>query len=489
MHCTVLLGLLVGSALALVQAQVPPVPVNPARPSPNWNWDTIPVAFHGANRSGMYNEETIDTLAKFNMVTIEKWYTPCGSKGPQQAGPECDVEAKMFDTFAKLKQLKPNITTIMYLNSMFDFAFYHLHGDMMAREAKGEKSFLRDRHGDIVELCNDGNVYCNITTFDHTNQAVNQLWTDALRNATKDGHVDGVFADHAYNNPKGNGDYPELCNGKGAGRKCWEFEKEFATTFIQGHNWLLNNTQDWLSKTTGGPVVCGAYSRWNVATDFAGLQKVARKGVEDHTAPFVLEANRGSMDVLTDESKLAGYLCAMEKYTYLSFFTGAPPSGIFDEGSVATKPLGKPQNVCMETPSGSGLWERNFSSSKGVTVVKYDSKSNRGSVWFAGDPKPTPSPPTPPAPPTPPPSPAPAYCGKPLMDTGMANADILAKPTGSYSECCELCHTTEKCVIWAWHHEQGGMCHFHTAAAIRDTKKGCVSGYVNGTGTETRLLL
>lgn len=47
--------------------------------------------------------------------------------------------------------------------------------------------------------------------------------TDALQNATQSGHVDGVFADHAYNNPAGNP--PQLCNGKGKGRKCWDFEK------------------------------------------------------------------------------------------------------------------------------------------------------------------------------------------------------------------------------------------------------------------------
>jgi hypothetical protein len=51
-----------------------------------------------------------------------RWYTACGSKHPIQNGPLCNVEKPMYETFNKLKALKPNITTILYLNSMFDFS-------------------------------------------------------------------------------------------------------------------------------------------------------------------------------------------------------------------------------------------------------------------------------------------------------------------------------------------------------------------------------
>ena len=101
-----------------------------------FSWDTIPLAFHGANRSGLYNATTVQTLAKYQLVTIvrapprilpvaanvaglhirlvgvcfgtfyqcagrlqEKWYTACGSEHPFQAGPECDVEKAMYQTF------------------------------------------------------------------------------------------------------------------------------------------------------------------------------------------------------------------------------------------------------------------------------------------------------------------------------------------------------------------------------------------------------
>ena len=42
---------------------------------------------------------------------------------------------------------------------MFDFAFYAAHQRMLDLEAAGVPAFLRDKHGEIVLLCNDGNAY------------------------------------------------------------------------------------------------------------------------------------------------------------------------------------------------------------------------------------------------------------------------------------------------------------------------------------------
>ena len=49
---------------------------------------------------------------------------------------------------------------------MFDFAFYSAHAKMLEMEEAGMHSFLRDQTGKVISLCNDGDVYCNITTFD-----------------------------------------------------------------------------------------------------------------------------------------------------------------------------------------------------------------------------------------------------------------------------------------------------------------------------------
>jgi hypothetical protein len=36
-------------------------------------WDTLPVFFHSSNSSGPYNEESVRLMAKFPMVTVEKF--------------------------------------------------------------------------------------------------------------------------------------------------------------------------------------------------------------------------------------------------------------------------------------------------------------------------------------------------------------------------------------------------------------------------------
>ena len=43
------------------------------RPTPRWSWDTLPVAFHGAPKTREFNDTELHTLARFSMVTIEKW--------------------------------------------------------------------------------------------------------------------------------------------------------------------------------------------------------------------------------------------------------------------------------------------------------------------------------------------------------------------------------------------------------------------------------
>lgn len=161
--------------------------VIPQKPHPHWSWDRIPTAFQGAQKDRAFNADEVSRLAKYQMLTLEKWYTPCASQGPTQSGPACDVEDKMLQLYALTKAISPKQIAIFYWNTMFDFAFYKAHGHMLAMEAAGLPSFLRDEHGEIMRLCNDGNVYCNITTFDWTQPHVRELWVDTVLNMTSTG--------------------------------------------------------------------------------------------------------------------------------------------------------------------------------------------------------------------------------------------------------------------------------------------------------------
>lgn len=53
---------------------------------------------------------------------------------------------------------------------MLDFSFYAAHAKMEAMEANGMQSYLRDKHGVITEVCNDGDVslrpvFCDTVNF------------------------------------------------------------------------------------------------------------------------------------------------------------------------------------------------------------------------------------------------------------------------------------------------------------------------------------
>ena len=85
----------------------------------------------------------------------------------------------MAALFKQTKAINPNQTTIMYWNSMLDFSMYKAHAKMVALEARGVHVYLRDKTGAVISLCNDGNVYCNITTFDWTKPAARQVWVEA----------------------------------------------------------------------------------------------------------------------------------------------------------------------------------------------------------------------------------------------------------------------------------------------------------------------
>ena len=46
----------------------------------------------------------------------------------------------------------------------------------MDLEAAGTRVWLRDKHGNKVIYCNDGNYYCNVLNWDWTQQAVRDLY-------------------------------------------------------------------------------------------------------------------------------------------------------------------------------------------------------------------------------------------------------------------------------------------------------------------------
>ena len=420
-HVTCVFSAVLGTVAAAPARSLPELPtgpraptVVPVHPQPYWSWDRIPTSMHGADRNRAYNQSEVERLAKYQMYTPEKWYTPCGAQGPTQAGPECAIESKTEDLFRQIRAINPNQTTILYWNSMFDFSFYTAHQKMLDLEADGVHAFLRDKTGEIISLCNDGNVYCNITTFDWTEPKVRELWIETVVNATslKDDNgrplVDGIFADHSGRWGNGinigaahkDGMGPnQLCNGAGAGRLCYNFTSEFTASFNSWHNWATNFTQDLLSKTTGGPVIQGPYSRMNAvdACDFDSIIAEQEAGFTNADGVLqwltVVEASArskgpdGNVDVARgasckpNESCLAAYLAAAEPYTYLHCMGNGDNllgDTVFPEMDY---PLGPPSGKAEEVREG--VFVRKFGGGTKPTIVTWDNNMKTGTIEWA----------------------------------------------------------------------------------------------------------
>ena len=88
--------------LAVSAPPAPPLPVGPRAPiqpcdppRPHFSWDRIPTSYHGARKDAVFADDEVARLAKYQVMAVEKWYTPCGAQGPTQSGPDCAVETKV----------------------------------------------------------------------------------------------------------------------------------------------------------------------------------------------------------------------------------------------------------------------------------------------------------------------------------------------------------------------------------------------------------
>ena len=97
---------------------------------PRFSWDTIPCFFHSSNSSGPMSSASLALMAKFPMVTIEKFQGACAHR--DDASPACKQEEVIVDVLRKVKALNSNVSTIFYYNSVLDFPQYKLHQELLA---------------------------------------------------------------------------------------------------------------------------------------------------------------------------------------------------------------------------------------------------------------------------------------------------------------------------------------------------------------------
>jgi hypothetical protein len=166
--------------------------------APDLSMSTIPVAYFGGKggKSGPRDASSIAMLAKMRLVMLEKWEGPCwddclaNATAKLPCTPSCNVERDSLATLKAIRALNPNVTTVLYLNTLLLFPFYEL-----AQQYIDAKALLMDsRTGTPVELVNDDGMH-GVYVPDFSTEKGRNLWLGAVKGWLATGLVDGIFAD------------------------------------------------------------------------------------------------------------------------------------------------------------------------------------------------------------------------------------------------------------------------------------------------------
>jgi hypothetical protein len=245
---SLLLLLLAGGGAASAASAAAPPPCATCR-GPAFSWDTVPKFIHTSNATGPVNAGALALMARFPMVTVEKFQGACGNE--KTSSPACDQEARIIEVLKGVKQINPNVSAIFYYNSVLDFNQYRLHALMEADPSL----MLHDSAGQIIRM---GGGHKTSDVFDFSNPATRSLFIEECVNATKSGFVDGCFCDRAVDGtPSDSGDDTVPCGSPGGRKKnkkpCSQnMTAAKAAAYAAGHVQVLTELQAAIGE---GPVI------------------------------------------------------------------------------------------------------------------------------------------------------------------------------------------------------------------------------------------
>ena len=444
------------AALALVAsgASATYVPKGPA-----FSWDTLPAFFHCANSSGPMSEKSIALMAKFPMVTIEKFQGPCAQGA--SATPACDQEAVIVDVLRRVKAANANVSTIFYYNSVLDFPQYRLHATVGADPALQ----LKDAGGAPVKMSGGG--HDGMDVFDFGSARMRQLFVEECINATRTGFVDGCFADRAVDGtPTDSGDDTVPCDSGHKCRYALNLSDATAHAYFAGHVQVLTELQAALGE---GPLIANhAYGPPHDAmaagsVSFAMIEGFGANNESINQLRMAAANGRGvQAHSGTSESDFAAFL------------VGAGHRAFFGTGGWSTTtqaamdahrppqfdlPLGAPL-ADGAYDAASQTWTRRFAH----VNASFNAKTKTGTVegWDFPTPAPTPAPvPTP----APTPVPAPTAACPAITAGGFEHGDIVQTASASWAACCADCAAKAGCAHWTWSANNKLSCHLHSAVA------------------------
>ncbi|MEQ8556543.1 MAG: putative glycoside hydrolase [Cyclobacteriaceae bacterium] len=162
---------------------------------PEFNWETVPVAFHfGNTESLMTKEEAQFVASKSNFICLEKAHA---SKQFGNTEEGIEMEAR------QLKKYNPEMKVIFYWNTFLDYSMFEAHETYQ----KHPEWWLKTKDGSL-DLKNG-----RLKRYDLSHPEVRDWWTDVAQKAVIEGSCDGVFMDA----------FPQIKSERN--RKLWGDEK------------------------------------------------------------------------------------------------------------------------------------------------------------------------------------------------------------------------------------------------------------------------
>jgi len=329
---------------------------------PRFSFDTLPVAYHGSNTTapdGMYSPESLEVLARFAMVTLEKYQGINGlgqwdecQNGTDVSNCGCCTEDLIVAVAEEIKKIDPTTMVIGYWHSNKEYPVYR-GGQELAQNP------------DLWCKKEDGTVpgYPHQVQYDHANILGTELWEEGCLAMTNTGFVDGCFMDGCTKDECGSGNPDFLPMKK---ETMARLQTKTPGVNICGSNGkvlegvLGSQIQNW-----------GKNEQWSTR-EIPMLMDAMEAGI-------VFQAHGPCPSDAEDQgiiNNIAAFLVGMDRYAYYMCGTWTNPP--LDWFPIYDFPLGAP--LANATLGEDGIWRRSFESG---TAVTFDTNTETGTIDWA----------------------------------------------------------------------------------------------------------
>ena len=351
--------------------------------------------------------QVLSVIAKFPMVTIEKWQG-------DDVVPALFEEQAWVVAAAQVKKLNPKATVVVWLDSFRIYTsdkklnpdltsscttghfkpaeFLETDGKMNGVLDPKSRFLLKNASGlPALESWSKCHIFvraCGARTLanapaptpaaqDHTKAVARQYWTEMCLNLTKSGVIDGCGADASWQTGVDQA-------------KQWGLAPAMAASWDSGHKQMMRETTAALDDGVllgkdpweVGDYVNGALHEGcapNEETILTLQNLTSRAATTRKRLIYQCHSNDGH-----DVNRLAAFLIGAGKYHYYGCggWTGAAHEIDSHRPPELDKPLGPPAGPGTKDPA-SGVWSRSFGTPP--TKVTFDPKTNTGSIaWSSG---------------------------------------------------------------------------------------------------------